>query len=477
MKELPSYRTIWNIAWPIILTLLAQNLINVIDTAFLARVGEVELGASAIGGLFYISLYMLGFGFAVGGQILIARRKGERNYREVGRIFDHSLFFLLALAVVIFLLIRMLAPPVLGMMIKSEAIYQATIEFLKYRIWGLFFAFPNALFRTYYTGISRTKYLSWSAGLMAAVNIVFGYWMIFGYWIFPKMGIAGAALASVIAEGSSLVFFIFISLNKTNLLKYQIFHFIFIPDRFAKARLFRRSNAETFSRLNFGKPIPCRNKKPHWEILRKTLEISVFIMLQNFISLAGWFMFFMIIEKMGEHPLAVSNIIRSAYLVLMLPIWAFSSATYSLVSTAIGEGKKESVIPLIRKIAGMSFSLVFIIVLLSLAFPRWILMIYTADPVLVASTIPSLYVVTGVLLLFSVVQVVFSGVSGTANTNIALVIETTSVVLYLVYVYLLAVRFHQPIHIVWTSEYAYFLFLGLFSFLYLRTGRWKKKNV
>ncbi len=442
-KGMPSYRTIWKIAWPIILTLMAQSLINVTDTAFLGRVGEVELGASAIAGLFYISLFMLGFGFAIGGQILIARRHGEKNYREIGKIFDHSLFFLLALAVVIFFLIKLLASPMLRSMIQSEAVYQATQEFLRYRIWGVFFAFPNALFRAYYTGISRTKFLSFSAGLMAVVNIIFCYWLIFGNWIFPRMGIAGAALASVIAEASSAVFFLLISLTRTNLLKYQILHF----------------------------------KKLHTGLLVKTLNISVFIMFQYFVSLGGWFVFFMIIEKMGEHALAISNIVRSAYMVLMLPIWAFSSATSTLVSQAIGAGHKELVLKIIKKIAGFSFALIFIVVALSALFPQLILRVYTSDPNLIASTIPALYVVTGALLLFSVVQILFSGVSGTANTNMAMLIEVTTIGVYLLYVYLVSVKFHQPIEIVWTSEYVYFLLLGSLSYFYLKTGRWRKKEV
>ena len=66
MSKTPSYRHIWIISYPIILSLLAQNIIGVVDTAFLGRVGEVELGASAIGGLFYHAIFMLGFGFGTG---------------------------------------------------------------------------------------------------------------------------------------------------------------------------------------------------------------------------------------------------------------------------------------------------------------------------------------------------------------------------------------------------------------------------
>ena len=52
-------KQIWNVSYPIFLSLLAQNVINVTDTAFLGRVGEVELGASAMGGLYYICAFTI----------------------------------------------------------------------------------------------------------------------------------------------------------------------------------------------------------------------------------------------------------------------------------------------------------------------------------------------------------------------------------------------------------------------------------
>ena len=69
-------RQIWNVSYPIFLSLLAQNVINVTDTAFLGRVGEIELGASAMGGLYYICAFTIAFGFSTGSQIIMARRNG-----------------------------------------------------------------------------------------------------------------------------------------------------------------------------------------------------------------------------------------------------------------------------------------------------------------------------------------------------------------------------------------------------------------
>jgi Na+-driven multidrug efflux pump len=93
-----TYKQIWKIAFPIIIGLVAQNLMVVIDTAFLGRLGEVTLGAAAIGGIFYLCMVMLGTGFAVGTQILIGRRNGEKRHRNIGRIFDHSMYVMVALA-------------------------------------------------------------------------------------------------------------------------------------------------------------------------------------------------------------------------------------------------------------------------------------------------------------------------------------------------------------------------------------------
>ena len=72
-----SNRHVVKISLPILLSLLAQNIIQVIDTAFLGRVGEVELGASALAGIIYIAIYTIGFGFSMGSQILIGRRNGD----------------------------------------------------------------------------------------------------------------------------------------------------------------------------------------------------------------------------------------------------------------------------------------------------------------------------------------------------------------------------------------------------------------
>ena len=187
-------RQIWNVSYPIFLSLLAQNVINVTDTAFLGRVGEIELGASAMGGLYYICAFTIAFGFSTGSQIIMARRNGERNYKEVGPVMIQGVFFLLMLAAVMFTLSRLFAGDIMRVLISSDTILNATEEFLDWRVFGFFFSFVNVMFRALFIGITRTKVLTLNAVVMALTNVLLDYLLIFGNCGFPELGIKGAAI-------------------------------------------------------------------------------------------------------------------------------------------------------------------------------------------------------------------------------------------------------------------------------------------
>lgn len=425
------------------ISLVAQNIVNVTDTAFLGHVGAVELGASAIGGLFYVTLFMVAYGFTTGVQILIARRNGERNYSAIGPVFDNSFYFLGASTLLITLLVVLFAKPLLRPFIASDAVFAASTIYLKYRIFGLFFASSALLFRSFYTGIEFTRYISISAAIMALVNVVLDYGLIFGKLGMPEMGIAGAGLASSISEGCALIFFFAVTARRAQLLKFKLFKFA----------------------------------APDFTIIKNILDVSLFVMIQFVLSHAVWFGFFLLIEKMGETSLAVSNIIRSIYMLLMIPAWALSSATSSIVSNTIGEGNSVKVLPIVYKVLKFSMLIMLIIVALAAFVPHFMISVYTADAGLKEASVASYYIILGAVFLFSATIVLFNGVLGTGNTRTGLVLEVSTLLLYLVFAWLLAVKLRQPIEIVWLCEYLYAFVLGYFSLLYLRFGKWQHRKI
>jgi Na+-driven multidrug efflux pump len=145
------------------MSILIEQLINITDAIFLGHVGEIELGASALAGIWYLAVYMLGFGFSLGLQVVIARRNGEQHYSETGKTFFQGLFFLSGLAVFLCLLSKLFSPIILSRLITSAEVYHAVIDYLDGRIWGLLFSFPFLALRSFLVGITRTKALNMAA--------------------------------------------------------------------------------------------------------------------------------------------------------------------------------------------------------------------------------------------------------------------------------------------------------------------------
>lgn len=436
-------KEIWRVTYPIFLGLLAQNVINVTDTAFLGRVGEVALGAAAMGGLLYICVYTIAFGFSVGSQILIARRNGEGNYRAVGPIMWQGTAFSFGMAVCLLILMYFSAAPLIRLLITSDSIYGATYEFFTWRIWGFLFAFVNVMFCGLYIGITRTKVLTMNAVVMALVNVVLDYALVFGELGLPEMGVRGAALASVIAEASSLIFFLLYTYYKVDLKKYGL-------NRFGQFDL---------------------------SMVLRILRISCFTMVQYFLAMAIWFVFFMALERLGQRQLAVANIVRSVYVVLLIPVQALSTTANTLVSNLIGAGGSSGVVTLLHKISRMSFLIMVVCVGLCVAFPGSILSVYTNEEALLVESVSALYVVCGAMLIASLANVYFNGISGTGNTQAALVLEVFVQVFYALYIIVVGMVIQAPVDVCFTTEVIYYVLMLGSSLIYLKKAKWQNKKI
>ena len=207
------------------------------------------------------------------------------------------------------------------------------------------------------------------------------------------------------------------------------------------------------------------------------LNLSVFIMFQYFISISTWFMFFIFIERMGEQQLAISNIGRSLYTFLMIPGTALATSVSTLVSNLIGAGRKEEVLPFVRKTVGVGLLMALPMALLTYIFPETLARIYTDDASLIAASIPVMKVVSIAILFCAVGMLIFNAVSGTGNTRTAFGIEFLTLFFYLSFVYYSAIIHPYPLDVVWMSEFVYWTIIGGLGYLYLLKGNWRKKKI
>lgn len=439
----PSYRRIWQLTWPILISLVMEHMINLTDTAFLGRVGEIELGASALAGVYYMAIFMLGFGFSTGAQILMARRNGEGRTEEVGPVLVQGIFFLSGLAVLVIVLTLLFSPRVLNGLIASGQVAQAALEYITWRTYGLFFAFTGVMFRAFFVATANTGILTVNSLIMVGTNVVLNYLLIFGACGFPKMGIAGAAIASALAELVSALFFIIHIRAKVDAVRYGL------------------------------------SVRAFWDsaLIRRILDVSIWTMLEYFLGVSVWFLFFIAVEHLGERAIAVSNIVRSVATLLLMPVSAFAAVTTSLVSNLIGAGESRHVLPTCFKIIGMSYVCLLPPLAALVLFPSVVTRLYTDVPELLTHTTPSLLVMATALIVATPSCILFNAVSGTGNTRKAMLMDCIVFAIYAVYCWLIVVHFRLDVSLCWTTEHAYWLPLLVFSWLYMKKGNWRNKQI
>ena len=438
-----TYKDIWLIAYPILISLIMEQMIGITDTAFLGHVGEIELGASAIAGVYYLAIFMIGFGFTVGSQILIARRNGEGNYRAIGNIFYQGIYFLMLMSLVIFILSQVFSEQILGMLVSSDRIVGAATDYIRWRVYGFFFSFIGAMFRAFFVGTTQTRTLTLNSIVMVAANVIFNYTLIFGKFGFPAMGIAGAAIGSSLAELVSLLFFILYTRSRIDCCKYGL-------DRIPKFRL---------------------------DVLKRMLNVSFWTMIQNFFSLSTWFLFFLYVEHLGERSLAVTNIVRNVSGILFMVLMAFASTCGSLVSNLIGAGHSDCVAGTIRQHVRIAYVFVLPLALLFAVFPKLILGIYTDIPDLQDAAVHSLWVMCSTYLFLVPANVYFQAVSGTGNTRTAWGLEMATLVIYTAYITYIILILQLDVAICWTSEMVYSSFILIFCWLYIKRGNWQGRKI
>lgn len=438
-----TYKEIWLIAYPILISLLMEQMIGMTDTAFLGRVGEVELGASAIAGIFYIVMFMVAFGFSIGAQILMARRNGENQYREIGNLFYQGLYFQLGLAAVMFLLCYSFAPMVLKRLVSSDHIYDAAISYLNWRVFGFFFSFAGVMFRAFFLGTTQTKTLTLNSIVMVLSNIVFNYILIFGKFGLPALGIAGAAIGSSLAELVSLIFFILYTRSRIDIRKYGL-------DKIPGIRR---------------------------EILKRMLNVSFWTMIQNFLSLSTWFLLFLYVEHLGERSLAITNIIRNVSGILFMIMMAFASTCGSLVSNLIGAGDIRYVRGTIRQHVRIAYAFVLPLAAFFALFPSMILSVYTDIPELQQAAVPSLWVLCSAYIFLVPANVYFQSVSGTGNTRTALALEMITLAIYTCYITYVVSYLKLDVAYAWTSEHVYSIGILTLCYFYMKKGKWSQKKI
>ncbi len=443
-----SYRNILKLAMPISIAILIPQVNMLTNTIFLGYYkpeGVVAttqdlLAASGIAGIYYLTIVMVGYGLSSGMLMLMSRKAGENDVFGLGKLFSNGVLLSLALSILLIGASYFIAPLLFNQVIHDASIREAAISFIKIRYWGLPFVMLCQLSNSLFLATSKSKVIILGSLVQTISNILLDYLLIFGIGIFPEMGLNGTALASVLSE---------------------VFYLITVLWIIEKSSLFKQYRISYFS-------------NPDWKLMKETLVKSSPLIMQYFLSIGAWEVFFIYVEHLGKTESAVSQILRSVFGLVGVVTWALASTCNSMVSNVIGQGKLDEVIPLIKKIIVVSFSISFLLGIAVISFPEDFLRLLTSDEMLVQKGIVSLRIVVLATWMLSVSTICFNGVLGTGNTRINMFFEFIAIIFYVVYITIVIEKLRLPLPYAWASEFVYWLSLFILSSFYLYSGRWKR---
>ncbi len=437
-----GYRNILRLALPISLAMLVPQVNFITNNIFLSGLGQQELASAGITGVYYLIFAVIGNGLNNGLQALIARRAGQNLRGEIGKLFVHGIWVALLFAALGILLTYTLAPKILHATIQNKAIAEEVVGFLLIRIWGLPLLYLYVMRNALLVGTNQTKFLVWGTLAEAMTNIVLDYGLIYGKLGLPRIGFNGAAYASIVAEGAGL------------LVIYAIIHFKGMHRNFA-----------FFDSVAFDR-----------KTIRLILVKSSPLIAQYGISIISWEYFYILIEHHGERALAVSNTMRNIFGLFGIFSWAFAASANAMVSNVIGQGRHEEVLPLIRRIVAVSFTISLMLFLGLNIWPEWFLSFYGQSSGFVEAGIPVIHIVSVALLMMSFGTVWLNAVTGTGNTTVNLMIEAITIVIYCIYVYIVLEYLYLPITWGWASEWVYWLSMFTMAYFYMKSGKWKERS-
>jgi len=438
-----KYKTILRVAVPLMVSSFIQSIVLITDASFISRYSTLAFDAVGNGGLIYVTMYMALAGMGDGAQIIIARRIGQENTNAIGRIFGTSILTHFIIAFLLFSILQFLMPQFLNFYSRNQELSGLQGDYIQIRSFALFFAMITLSIQAFFLANGKTWVVLIAALITAGTNVVLDYVLIFGEAGFPEMGLKGAAWASTVADGAGMLFLaIFLVFSK------------------------ERKEYKLFSHFSVNFPS-----------MKELFKIGSPLMLQGFIALATWTIFFTWIEQIGTFELTVSQNIRSIYFLAFVPIWGFAGTTKTYISQYIGKGDLHSLKQIQRRIQFLT--IVFLLFFFHGAFlyPEQLVGFINPQEEYIEKSADIMRFISTSIFMFGLFSVYFQTINGSGNTMVTFSIEVICVGIYIIAAYLLIKVFHVDLFWIWSVEYIYFGCMGLLSILYLRYFNWKKKEV
>lgn len=194
-----------SLSFPVILGLLGHTIVQLVDNIMVGQLGTTELAAISLGNSFVFIAMSLGIGFSTAITPLVAQADGRKDRAAAQDVLSHGVVLCMILGVSLFIAVFSVRKLMYSMG-QPPAVVEYAFPYLK---WVAASLVPLIIFQAYKQfadGLSKTHPAMYATVFSNILNVIINYFLIFGYGGFPKMGVEGAAIGTLIARIGAVIF-------------------------------------------------------------------------------------------------------------------------------------------------------------------------------------------------------------------------------------------------------------------------------
>jgi MATE family multidrug resistance protein len=442
-RPVDTYRRVIRLAYPVVLSSLAATLMGLTDTLFMGWVGTSEQGGVGLGGMLgwvFVSFFV---GTLNVVNTYVAQQVGAGEDERCGEVVSHGLFLALGFTV----LLELLAPQtgrVVAIFGAPAAVAAVATAYSRIRVAGAPFHLLEATLTSFLRGIGDTRTpMKVSLGVVL-LNLPLNYWLIFGGLGVPALGPAGAAYATVAAQGCGVVALALVCYRRV------------LRERFG-IRLWRRLRARQLSSM---------------------LQVGAPIGVGWLLEMAIWLAFSAFISSLGKESLAAHNIVLQVIHVSFMPGLALSVAATTLVGQHLGARDPAGAARAGYAALKLGIAFMTLMGMVFLLGGGLIASAFNQDPTVIAIA-RKLFLIAAAFQMFDAMGMVSGGIlRGAGDTRWPMAISVGfSWLVFLPLIWLLGHRFGWGVTGSWVGATVYIIGLGLTLLARVASGRWRSYSV
>lgn len=428
---------------PIIFSSFLQGLYNVIDMFWVGKLGAAAVAAVSLSFPPMFLMIMLGMGISVAGTILVSQYKGRKDHEKSDFIASQTVSSVILLSIVLAVLGYALSPGLLGFMSLEESVFTMASDYLSITFTGLPFVFFYFVFQSLLRATGNVTTPLYVVVVSIFLNLVLDPLFIFGYGPVPAMGVAGAAIATVISQAIGAIIGLAILLR-------------------GKSGIHLKLSCMT----------------PHIETLVKLTKLGAPSSIElGSISLSFMVMLFLV-TPFGTDITAAYGIGTRILSMIIIPAVGLGMATSTLVGQNMGAGKPERAESAAKIGMITGFSVLTLIGILMFVFSVPIAALFIEDQSVVSMAAHFLNATALSFGFIAILEVIIGAFKGSGHTFRSMVITLT--VLWLMrfpLAYILAYHTSLSFEGIWWAFPVSTIIGAMIAVAWFFRGTWKHKRL